>query len=528
MKHLPIISDINNDDLLDGMEQLPLCWGPCPKVREDMLENTGTVYCYHKNANEDIKKDIINFVSSSMKMVRVLALLIIMIVYGFIDTQASPMTTNFPHATDDSLITETSQDTSIWKEVNLKGAVVTGSNITQKGNRTRVFITDELRKGTVTTSQMLGKLPDFYYNYGSRELTYNNSSDIVVLVDSIPRDLSYLNNIQHLRFDKVEIISHPQGLYHGHEVLINLHTKEHYIGYEGTVYADGALNFNKANDKHFIFDNSNMTFSAVKDKWNFYVHGFQYFGQTKTTMSWTKEYLMSDMKEESYQSGRTQRNRTSYERQYRANVSVDYTINKKQSLSFVYQLGNAGNNFYYPWLVRRIQNYTSSSPDTTYLTDDSRSHSSSTEHSLALFYRNNQGKVNFTTNVNYRFSPSCSMSDDVKSTGYEAHNHFRNEMNYLRYQAFASRNYFNNALNLQAAYIFTWKDYKMRNKDSHDLLNANSYIRNQFDFGGSYTFRNNAMLALSGWIEQVHAKSNGSKKNQTSPIHLPGLAETHG
>lgn len=426
-------------------------------VLDDKVDEMSSIEKRHEiNLKTDsymmlIKKGIINFVNSSMKMVRVLALFIIMIVYGFIDTQASPMTTNFPHAIDDSLITETSQDTSIWKEVNLKGAVVTGSNITQKGNRTRVFITDELRKGTVTTSQMLGKLPDFYYNYGSRELTYNNSSDIVVLVDSIPRDLSYLNNIQHLRFDKVEIISHPQGLYHGHEVLINLHTKEHYTGYEGTVYADGALNFNKANDKHFIFDNSNMTFSAVKDKWNFYAHGFQYFGQTKTTLSWAKEYLMSDMKEESYQPGRTQRNMTSYERQYRANVSVDYTINKKQSLSFVYQLGNAGNNFYQPWLVRRIQNYTSSSPDTTYLTDDSRSHSSSTEHSLALFYRNNQGKVNFTTNVNYRFSPSCSMSDDVKSTGYEVHNHFRNEMNYLRYQAFASRKYFNNALNLQAA-----------------------------------------------------------------------------
>ena len=112
------------------------------------------------------------------------------------------MRESFP---DDSL------HTGIWKTDTLKEVCIKGSSILQSGDRMKVAITKDLRRGTVSAIQMLGKLPNFTYNFVDRSLTYHNSSNIIVLVDSVEKDMNYLQNIQHIRFDKVEVIDKPQG-----------------------------------------------------------------------------------------------------------------------------------------------------------------------------------------------------------------------------------------------------------------------------------------------------------------------------
>lgn len=82
---------------------------------------------------------------------------------------------------DDSL------HTGIWKTDTLKEVSIKGSSILQSGDRMKVAITKDLRRGTVSTIQMLGKLPNFTYNFVDRSLTYHNSSNIIVLVDSVEK-----------------------------------------------------------------------------------------------------------------------------------------------------------------------------------------------------------------------------------------------------------------------------------------------------------------------------------------------------
>ena len=48
--------------------------------------------------------------------------------------------------------------------VNLKDVVVEASNIKQVGNKQLITITRNMRKGKTSTAQMLGDLPNFYYN----------------------------------------------------------------------------------------------------------------------------------------------------------------------------------------------------------------------------------------------------------------------------------------------------------------------------------------------------------------------------
>lgn len=403
---------------------------------------------------------------------------------------------------------------AIWKQDSLGEILVTGQSVKQEGDMTKVLITKELRKGTASTIQMLGKLRNFFYDYGSGELTYNNSRNIVVLVDSVQRDLSYITNIQHIRFDRIDIIDHPTGMYQGADVLINLHLKQNYQGYEGYVSNNEALNFNSANKKKLIWEDTNISASAVSGKWSFYAWAHHNFGQTKSWQTWSKEYPLNGLKEKVLHNDNND-NWCGFDRKANANISADYTIDKKRSLSFVYQMNQTGSNSYNYYMLERNHNDnlgTIISSDT--LSQDIRNRSNNTEHSFGLFWRDNKRKIMYDANLNYRYTSGLSYTNLNESTGFVLDNNFKNRMNYLRGTVFSAMQLCNSKLTLNAAYIFTLKDYKLFNGYTASTLNQNRYIRNNFSFAVAYNFRNNSSLALSYWAEVVSIKSNGTKATQ--------------
>ena len=89
-------------------------------------------------------------------------------------------------------------DSDTIKTVSLDEVEVKASNVVQKGDRTKIFITRDMRRGTRSVGEMLGNEPNFYFDRAFNTLTYNNSSKIVLLVDSVEKDLSTLS-MQHLR-----------------------------------------------------------------------------------------------------------------------------------------------------------------------------------------------------------------------------------------------------------------------------------------------------------------------------------------
>lgn len=137
----------------------------------------------------------------------------------------------------------------------LDEVVIKGVPTVQSGDTTKTFFTKELRRGTSTSAQLLGKLPNFYYDWSQNTLTYNNSSNIVVLVDGIEKALGNVLNMQHLRFESVEVINKPMGKYLGYDALIHFHTKPDYEGYEGSINHNNGFAFNRYNDEKLIFQN---------------------------------------------------------------------------------------------------------------------------------------------------------------------------------------------------------------------------------------------------------------------------------
>lgn len=401
---------------------------------------------------------------------------------------------------------------AIWKSDSLQEVVVKGSSIIQSGDKMKVAITKDLRRGTVSTIQMLGKLPNFVYNFADRSLTYHNSTNIVVLVDSVEKDMNYLQNIQHMRFDRVEIIDKPQGQYQGYDVLINLHTKNSYEGYEGNLTNNEALNFNKANDKHLIFENTVASFAYTKNKWNIYASAYSYFGQTATNSWWSKQYPFNGIKEETAANLDGTRNLVGFERIQTGQLSVDYTIDKLQSLSFVYQY-NAGrdhDNYFNYSILRTNENEGTQS----LVKRNTQTHSRNSEHSMALFYRNNRGKIKWTTDFNYRYTPSRYKDNQEESTGFSLANHFRDQMHFTRFRLSGGTNLDNGHITLNAGYENTWKSYKRNDSENDELLNENSYLRNRFWAAINYRFGNNAQLMFSGWAEHIRLTNGGETKRQ--------------
>lgn len=407
---------------------------------------------------------------------------------------------------DDSL------HTGIWKTDTLKEVNIKGSSILQSGDRMKVAITKDLRRGTVSTIQMLGKLPNFTYNFVDRSLTYHNSSNIIVLVDSVEKDMNYLRNIQHIRFDKVEVIDKPQGQYQGYDVLINLHTKKNYEGYEGMLFNNEGFNLNGENDKKYIFENTTANFSYTKNKWNIYAFAYSYFGQGAYDTSWSKNYLQNGIKETLVNNPDGIRNIITFERYRSGLLSLDYAIQKNQSLSFVYQYGaGRDHDTYNHYTILRTDENTHTE---TRLTRDIRTHVRDSEHSMAVFYRNNVGRVRWTADFNYRFSPTRSLTDQTESTGFVLNNHFQDHMNFTRFRISGWTNFANGHLTLNAGYENTWKSYKREDNDTGEKLNTNSYLRNRLWASLNWRFDNNAQLMFSGWAEHVGLNNNHAKKTQ--------------
>lgn len=397
----------------------------------------------------------------------------------------------------------------------LGGVEVSASSTSQHGSRTNIVITKDLRQGVVSAAQMLGKLPNFRYSYAERTLEYNNSHNICVLVDSIQKDVSYLNNMQHIRFDRIEIILNPQGQYRGYDVLVNLHTKENYEGYEGQLFNNDAVNFNKYNDKHFIFENSEAAFSYTKNRVSMYTNVRHYFGQASMDVYDKKQYLLSGITEEVVHSPNGKKNCMGFDRSIAGMVDVDYRINKRQYLSFVYRYDNGGNNDAYGhYTIKRICDVDSV---VSQFERNITNHENSNEHSLGLFYRNNERRINWNSDINCRLVDSKSLTYQTESTGFTLNNQFRNSMDFTRFRLSANTDFADGHLALSAGYINTWKSYERRDYETYALLNSNSYLRNQLWTAASCRLKNNTELSVSAWAEHVHLK-DGDKERTQIPV----------
>lgn len=411
----------------------------------------------------------------------------------------------------DDTTAQSKQDTTVWKQVGLDEVEIKASNIIQRGDETRVVITKEMRRGAKDVAQMMATLPGFDYDYIDRQLKYHNSTNIVVLVDSVEKSKNNVMDLFHLRFDKIDIIDHPQGKYAGYDVLINFHTKKNYEGYEGNISYYSYQNPSSKNSKFLVACVPSGYFSYTKNRWSFYASDKVTFQQGGIDRRWQRNNYLAGIRDVNIPNENGNKDMTQYDRLNNFYASADYKISDKSSVSFVYSFSN--DNFD----ERNENTYirtTDADKDGVVQKRYDNLAKDGQEHSWAVFYRGKKGKLDYSADFNYRYLPSEYASNRIETSGFMLDNHFRDRMNYTRFRAEASSNFLNYTLFISGGYANTWKDYSRRGYDMRDMLNANSYYRNKVWAQVSYWPWHNTNVKLGGWLEQIHLKSNGARDNQ--------------
>lgn len=230
--------------------------------------------------------------------------------------------------------------TDLFKE--LEEVVIEGSIVQRRGNEDIWTVTEKLRKGTRNAGDLLGKLQGVTYNPVTKDIYFQGSHNVKILVDSIERDEAYIKRLGSGRFDRINVIQNPQGKYMGYDAVINLHTHRHYEGYEGTVFGElGVIptdrpgKGNKINSMVGALD-----FTYTRDKWNFVVIGNLPRSISAAHQGYTKEYPLNDYVQNTLPLPGDSPESVDKSFNPFVEVSADWQINPKHSLSLT-----AGSNW---------------------------------------------------------------------------------------------------------------------------------------------------------------------------------------
>lgn len=396
----------------------------------------------------------------------------------------------------------------------LDEVTVVASSTSQFGDKTKIFITQDMRRNACSNAQMLGNLANFNYDWVSNRITYNNSNNIIVLVDSVEKSMDAVLNMQHIRFNYIEIINKPTGQYQGYDVLINFHTKPNYEGYEGSMFHNNGFIFNKYTDKRLLYDNDFGSITYTKNKLT--VFGWYNLSLTKDRHNeWYKQHFkLNGVHNMVVTNPDGTKNSTTDYLYGNVQLSADYAFSKDNSISFVYALSSYKNNGSNDITINRT--YEDDRPEVL-LEQKTNIHLRTNEHSLGVFFHDNSHKIKYSSDLNYRFLPSNDHNQLNESTGFSLDNHFQDRMNFARLRINGWMRTMNNKLYLSAGYVGTWKSYRRKDYNTHEVLNTNSYLRNKLWATASYSFDNGIQLSSTFWAEHINLKS-GDQTNIQIPV----------
>lgn len=398
------------------------------------------------------------------------------------------------------------------KNKELKEVVVMSSPISQDGNHTKISITRSMRKGNGSIGEMLGGLPNMYFERPTNTLTYNNSNNYIILIDSIEKNTEAILNMQHIRFRSIEITVNPTGKYSGYDAVINLITKQDYQGYEGRFFHNDGMSFTKYNSKTLVTDNNDFNVSYTKNKLTLSAWGHLNLGYGGFDNWYERYYKTNGIHESVVKNPDGSMNYDGNETYTNGMVSMDYMFDKYRSMSFVY---NYNGNTQHSNTDITLQRYSDNNlSDVTVFSHIGVGKRIGDVHNFAIFYRDNSGKIKYDTDINYRYSQYKSLDSLYETTGFYLNNRFRDNDHFFRYRLSGWTMMANERLNLSGGYALTRKSYTRMDYYTGLELNSNSYLRNRLWVASTYSFCNDAKISLSAWAEHIHIKSGDNTENQ--------------
>jgi hypothetical protein len=396
----------------------------------------------------------------------------------------------------------------------LNEVVVKGSARQNKVDRDIFTITKDLRAGTTTSQELLGKLNGVNFNQYDKSISVNGSTKVLLLIDGVEKDQQMTKTLSPERVDRVEVIKDPVGKYatDGYSAVINIILKKNYTGVDFYVGNTTFFDIVGTNGSSVVAqDYGNLNFTYTNKKTNLYFTSFGYGSSFEIPLETEKRYgnitTVSDPMDSYHPNGIT-RNRNG-----NASIGGDYMIDKNNTVSAeINWSGNKNDDKF----LSNLTNYSNGT-----MLSSSSSQILSNGHNRAfnttLTYNGKIGdKSTITSDFRYGFSDGLS-NDTYLQDDFSSLSNIGKSGNFLRFNAGYT---YQLASNLSAEL-----GYGLRSQDNTSTMMSNSFTYNEFRNRASLYFSYQPLAKLrlktGGIFETYHQTYRGASKDVS--VFLPYL-----
>ena len=367
-------------------------------------------------------------------------------------------------------------------EKKLKDVVVVADMVSRNASKETIFITDSLRKGTVSAIQLLAKLPGITTDWGTDEVNVGKDKNVPIVINGKEVKREYAISLNPKRIKKVEIMRYPAGKYSDYPVVLNIELADDYKGWDVSAFTRNLYSFRNKHSNRVAMGTS-FTYTLPKvnlygslsfnHRQNYDVSGYEYSNMSDLVIkSEAVDYKKPNMS--------TRNNMGSF------SLGADYKLSNNQILSaqaWIERKGTKQNDSFS--VFNNDKFYELNSLD-DFKTDD---------YTIGLFYKG-------------KFANHLNLSSELIYNRYDIHEDriysekdnivlspYKGNKNYWRY--YLSANYYlGNKVSLWADYTQIWKDYSNSDRNENIVLYNSKETRSKLRGAISYQpFRNfNALL----------------------------------
>lgn len=367
-------------------------------------------------------------------------------------------------------------------EKELKDVVVVADMVSRNASKETIFITDSLRKGTVSAIQLLAKLPGITTDWGTDEVNVGKDKNVPIVINGKEVKREYAISLNPKRIKKVEIMRYPAGKYSDYPVVLNIELADDYKGWDVSTFTRNLYSFrNKHSNREAIGTSFTYTLPKVNlygslsfnHRQNYDVSGYEYSSMSDLMIkSEAADYKKPNIS--------TRNNMGSF------SLGADYRLSNNQILSaqaWIERKGTKQNDSFS--VFNNDKFYELNSLD-DFKTDD---------YTIGLFYKG-------------KFANHLNLSSELIYNRYDIHEDriysekdnivlspYKGNKNYWRY--YLSANYYlGSKVSLWADYTQIWKDYSNSDRNENIVLYNSKETRSKLMGAISYQpFRNfNALL----------------------------------
>lgn len=367
-------------------------------------------------------------------------------------------------------------------EKELKDVVVVADMVSRNASKETIFITDSLRKGTVSAIQLLAKLPGITTDWGTDEVNVGKDKNVPIVINGKEVKREYAISLNPKRIKQVEIMRYPAGKYSDYPVVLNIELADDYKGWDVSTFTRNLYSFrNKHSNREAIGTSFTYTLPKVNlygslsfnHRQNYDVSGYEYSSMSDLMIkSEAADYKKPNIS--------TRNNMGSF------SLGADYRLSNNQILSaqaWIERKGTKQNDSFS--VFNNDKFYELNSLD-DFKTDD---------YTIGLFYKG-------------KFANHLNLSSELIYNRYDIHEDriysekdnivlspYKGNKNYWRY--YLSANYYlGNKVSLWADYTQIWKDYSNSDRNENIVLYNSKETRSKLMGAISYQpFRNfNALL----------------------------------